>query len=76
MRRLLFPNDSTRDPCYIGNDKAHLIFDSYRMCAKFLGMQRQERQSGQDGAPEAVSADAGTRVAAGTLAINPFAYKL
>lgn len=47
-------------------EKAQPMFDSYRMCAEFLGMQWQEPLWGKGGAPDAVLADSGALTAAKT----------
>ncbi|WP_295007305.1 NAD(P)H-dependent oxidoreductase [uncultured Dechloromonas sp.] len=48
-------------------DKAQPMFDSYRMCAEFLGMQSMPPLWGKGGAPDAVLADAAALAAADTF---------
>lgn len=48
-------------------EKAQPMFDSYRLCAEFLGMQWQEPLWGKGGAPDAVLADEAALAAAGTF---------
>lgn len=48
-------------------EKAQPMFDSYRLCAEFLGMQWQEPLWGKGGAPDAVLADEAALAAAATF---------
>jgi multimeric flavodoxin WrbA len=47
-------------------EKAQAMFDSYRLCAEFLGLQWQEPLWGKGGAPDAVLADSAALSAAQT----------